>query len=269
MKRSSRELKALARESLKGHYGTLIGAFVLLIIFSSVLDFISNRIQANTRGVLPDIALQLLLSLIISILIYLMEIGIFAMILHMARGEAISVGQLFYAFAHSPNRFIILTVIQMIITQIPLIPAMVYGQTLLSFRLLPVLTYLGLFLAGYLVSIIIMLGFALSDLLLIEDEDMGAVESIRQSFSLMKGNKGRYFYLQISFIGLFLLSAFTLFIGLLWIVPYMLTTEIYFYLDVTGELDQPYTDDFSGSNYGFREDHWNTSSEYDGYNTEA
>ena len=74
----------------------------------------------------------------------------------------------------------------------------------------------------------------------------------------MSGNKGRLFYIQLSFFGLALLAVLSCGIGLLWLMPYMLTTEVFFYLDVCGELDQPhYSDPNMGSgNYGGNE--WNT-----------
>ena len=69
---------------------------------------------------------------------------------------------------------------------------------------------------------------------------------------MMHGNKGRFFYLQISFFGLALLCILTLGIGMLWLYPYMMTTEAFFYLDLTGEIDQP---------------HYDQSNTYTGYGT--
>ncbi len=59
---------------------------------------------------------------------------------------------------------------------------------------------------------------------------------MRESQELMRGNKGRYFYLIISFFGLLLLSVFTCYIGLLWLAPYMEMTQLLFYRDLIGEL---------------------------------
>lgn len=48
----------------------------------------------------------------------------------------------------------------------------------------------------------------------------------------MKGRKLRYFLLQLSFIGWWLLGILTLGLGFLWIIPYMLQTNTQFYLNL-------------------------------------
>ena len=48
----------------------------------------------------------------------------------------------------------------------------------------------------------------------------------------MRGNKGRYFYMGLSFLGILLLTYGTLGIGMLWTIPYMMCTTVYFYLDI-------------------------------------
>ena len=45
----------------------------------------------------------------------------------------------------------------------------------------------------------------------------------------MKGHRGKYILLQLSFIGWIILSVFTLYIGMLWIFPYMQISMICFY----------------------------------------
>jgi len=60
---------------------------------------------------------------------------------------------------------------------------------------------------------------------------------IGESARLMKGNKGRIFYIILSFIGWMCLGMLSFGSGLLWVIPYMQQTLIQFYLDVKGELD--------------------------------
>jgi len=45
----------------------------------------------------------------------------------------------------------------------------------------------------------------------------------------MKGNRGKYFSLEFSFIGWAILAAFTFGIGMLWLMPYMQIAAIYLY----------------------------------------
>ena len=63
------------------------------------------------------------------------------------------------------------------------------------------------------------------------------MESVADSKALMQGQKWRYFVLGLSFIGWVLLCVLTLFIGFLWLDPYMQATFSAFYLERTGQLD--------------------------------
>lgn len=76
--------------------------------------------------------------------------------------------------------------------------------------------------------------YALAPYLMAENPDIGVMEAIARSKELMRGNKGRLFCLQFSFIGWYLLSTLTLGIGTLWVAPYRKIAETAFYLDVTG-----------------------------------
>jgi uncharacterized membrane protein len=49
---------------------------------------------------------------------------------------------------------------------------------------------------------------------------------------MMRGQKWKYFLLYLSFIGWYLLCILTLFIGLLWLMPYIYTTQASFYEDL-------------------------------------
>ena len=261
MKRSSKELKAIAREALLGQYGSLIGAMFLLGIFSVILESIPVTITRNREDT-TSLIIQFLVTLIVSVLVYLLQIGMTVIVLRMTRRQAYSLSDLFYTFRAHPDRFIIVSAIQIGITMVLQIPAYVamflYPGTVIE----QTLVYLLLLLAGSIVSFIVLLGFTLADMLLIDNEDLGAIDALRQSWALMHGNKGRFFYLQISFIGLALLCIPTLGIGMLWLYPYMLTTEVCFYLDLTGELDHPHYsqtgyDTYTGYGTGY-DDTYNT-----------
>ena len=85
----------------------------------------------------------------------------------------------------------------------------------------------------------------------------------------MKGNIWRYLKLNLSFVPLIFLSAFTLYIALLWVLPYMEMSMATFYRDLNGELDHrlPGKGFYGGyeneNNYGYDNDRDND------YNAEA
>lgn len=259
MKRSSKELKALAREALLGQYGSLIGAMFLLGMFSVILESVPVTITRNREDT-TSLIIQFVITLIISVLVYLLQIGMTVIVLHMTRRQTYGLSDLFYTFRAHPDRFIIVSVIQIGISMILQIPAYIFLFLYPGDTIKRVLLYLLILLAGSIVSFIVLLGFTLADLLLIDNENLGAIDAIRQSWAMMHGNKGRFFYLQISFFGLALLCILTLGIGMLWLYPYMMTTEAFFYLDLTGEIDQPHYDQantYTGYGTGY-DDSYNT-----------
>lgn len=75
-------------------------------------------------------------------------------------------------------------------------------------------------------------------MLLTDHDSMSVMEAFHTSFRLMSGNKGRLFYIQLSFLGWELLALLSCGIGILWLSPYMNQTTVEFYRDVTGELDR-------------------------------
>ena len=74
--------------------------------------------------------------------------------------------------------------------------------------------------------------YALTPYILVEHPEMSANEAIEESMRLMDGHKFDLFYLQLSFIGWWLLGILTLGLGFLWIIPYMLQTNTQFYLNL-------------------------------------
>ena len=81
---------------------------------------------------------------------------------------------------------------------------------------------------------------------------------------LMKGNIWRYVKLNLSFIPLLLLSVFTFYIALFWIMPYMEMSMVAFYRDLDGELDYRLPGDGTADG-GFH--NW-TNDSGNGYDTE-
>lgn len=64
---------------------------------------------------------------------------------------------------------------------------------------------------------------------------MGATTFITESRNLMKGHKGRLFWIDLSFIGWYLLGFVTFGIAMLWVNPYLNATKAAFYNDLAKE----------------------------------
>lgn len=240
MKRSSRELKENARVILNGRYGIFIGTFLVYFLIAMAIESVPVFFlrTEGASGIVVSQVITLILSLIISIL----AAGFNRLSLNVSRGRQAGVGDLFYCFSHHPDRVIVVNFLISLVGIVCQIPTILITVSLgfQSFYYTPLSWIAGLLLCSLvfgIISYIITLGFSLSIPLLIDNPDMGAIEAMKTSAALMKGNKGRYFYISLSFIGISLLCILSFGIGYLWAFPYMSVTFMEFYRETIGELD--------------------------------
>lgn len=253
MKRSSRELKEIAREALLGSYGVFALAFLIYFLISFTIEMIP-MLFLKTETISGLITLQIV-TFILTLLIGVLAAGFQRISLNISRGLYSSVADLFYCFRHHPDRFIVVSFLITLISFALQIPTLVLGiwlistnpayHTPLSYVVLILLTALVMAVIAYIIT----LRFSLANILLIDNPQMGAIESMKTSSDLMRRNKGRYFYLSLSFIGMMLLMFLSCGIGAIWVTPYMNMTYIQFYREVIGELDggpreSNYTEDY-------------------------
>jgi uncharacterized membrane protein len=69
-------------------------------------------------------------------------------------------------------------------------------------------------------------------LILADNPGMALGEALKESRRLMRGSRFRLFVLGLSFLGWFALVYITFGLSILWLVPYMMTTNVYFYLNL-------------------------------------
>jgi len=84
-------------------------------------------------------------------------------------------------------------------------------------------------------GIIAAIRYSMGYYLMIENPDMEPMEALRESSELMKGYKMDFFMFALSFLGWALLSAITLGIGFLLLVPYYQMSKLNFYRKITGD----------------------------------
>lgn len=196
-----RELKRLAKVQLQGKYGTMIGALILqelLVLFAT--GILSMMIPGTDT--LSNI-LYYILTFIVQLIAGILQAGVSFLYLKAACGMQCSVGDIFYCFKHSPDKAIKIEFVLVIINAVCM---MVYVVITLAFT--PVF-YMMLDFPNYTVK-----------------------DILKKSIEVMKGNKMRYFLLDLSFIPWMFVGILTCGIGLLWIIPYMNMTSTNFYLDL-------------------------------------
>ena len=81
-------------------------------------------------------------------------------------------------------------------------------------------------------GIIVGLMFSHSYYILSEDPSKSITQCIKESVDMMNGHKWDLFYLELTFIGWWLLTAITVGIAGLWVAPYVKVTETNFYLSI-------------------------------------
>ncbi len=71
--------------------------------------------------------------------------------------------------------------------------------------------------------------YSMAFYILADNPEMSGMEALKESKKLMHGHKMEFILLQLSFIGWFLLVPFTLGILLIWLLPYIETTNALYY----------------------------------------
>ncbi len=95
-----------------------------------------------------------------------------------------------------------------------------------------IIIYSILFFILFIISLIISIIFAFSTIILVNNPSTSAIDALKQSKKLMVGNKLKYMYIFVTFIGWFLFAILTFGVGLLFVLPYLQLTVINFYKDL-------------------------------------
>lgn len=249
MKRSRKELKTLAKRALSGNYGTVVGSMLLgyLVMFAMMIPIMAvvviAAVNATVRGpLLPGAMTGWVIGLGIWYILVLIAGTLFMMgstrICYLfCIGQSGGIGDLLYAFKHHPCRFIGLSFLILLITLLGSLPGiimMICGQLMVGGGA-GIMLYLTGHVLTFFLGMIAVLRYSMAIFVLIEEPYRTVGECICLSKDMMAGNKMRLFKLHVSFIGVLLLGYLTFGLGSLWITPYMISTNIFFYLSVKEE----------------------------------
>jgi len=234
--KSSAELKASAREHLLGHYGTVIGAFLLMgLILGTATIAVSLVVDLST---IPGTIIYYAIMFLISVLTGLFTSGNAYLYLKVICGCPVSVGDLFYGFQLCPDKAITIQAWITLITYIANLPQIILNYIMMTnfHRMDQVMNLmlpyaLSLILSGV-VSVMLGLLYEQAFFLLHDFPQYTAKELLQKSRRLMVHHKGRLFYLYVSFLPLMLLGLLSCGLALLWVIPYMAATEAEFFLDL-------------------------------------
>ncbi len=228
-----RELKRLAKVQLQGKYGTMIGALILqelLVLFAT--GILSMMIPGTDT--LSNI-LYYILTFIVQLIAGILQAGVSFLYLKAACGMQCSVGDIFYCFKHSPDKAIKIEFVLVIINAVCMLPSDIltwkYPLTSLTDYDEIAMMY-SVTLLCMMVYVVITLAFTPVFYMMLDFPNYTVKDILKKSIEVMKGNKMRYFLLDLSFIPWMFVGILTCGIGLLWIIPYMNMTSTNFYLDL-------------------------------------
>lgn len=205
------ELKRSAKSKLSGKWGVAIGIFIVYIIItiaSAVLQ------EWNVLTFIPMLVLTAPIYLSISkIALNISENDEKPKVSHLSYG--------FKYFIKAVGAYLITMIPSGVLTLCGLLPTLP-GSLLIIILVVPV--------------VIVTLMFSQIIFILADNPEIGIIEAAKESYRLTKGYKGNIFVLQLSFVGLILLSIITLGLLLLYVMPYMEVTfaELYLYLKGKG-----------------------------------
>lgn len=241
MNRSRKYWKRYAKDSLNGNWGVSMAGMLAVAAVSFIGSIMS--VELFPGNTIFSLALGQIFSFIFSLIAIVFRAGYNYMLLNEARGKEFSLGNILYLFHNQPDRVLIAGFAVSILDMIAQIPFyyVVYmtdqGSTLEQ-QVAWVQMTMAMFVLSLVLNVILTVPFVLAFYLLTDDPEMGGMEALKTSAHLMKGNILKYWLMMLSFVPLLILSVFTMYIGLLWLLPYMYMTETVFYMDIMGELNE-------------------------------
>lgn len=242
---SASEIKRQARANLQGKWSTVIVISLIYTAISYAITFASNLI--------PFIGMA---SLIITIPL---QYGLIYSFIRIYRNEKYTYGDLFTSAFNNftktwkvvGNRLLklIVPIILVIVSICILVGSVIFiyiASRTTSDSHTIYITLAGIFLIigyiGYIASIIYLfvkdLLYALSYYIMYDNPNLTAKQIVQESEKIMKGQRGKYFCLGLSFFGWILLVMITFGIGLIFLMPYMQISIAIFYEDRIGKLNK-------------------------------
>lgn len=238
---SSRHYKLLARIQLKRQLLLSVSITAIYLFFYSLYTLYINYIVSNAatiRALLIPFFVSLLFTLISDVFI----VGLYRFYLLQAEKKEGQFSDLLYGIKHGPDRIIGFSLIKLVFTRLPFLPGLIFiGLYYFNGCKEELFVAVGVFLLmiGGVIGYVLSLGLSQCLLIAADGSEDSAVLIAKKSLSLMKGRKETFFFLQISFLPVFFLSAMTCYLGFFITVPYYLATTAYFYLDRTHRI-RPY-----------------------------
>lgn len=212
---SNKEIRTIARQELKGFWTMPVLATVVYFIITMVAQVPSqffNFAQISSTSMSFMLPMMIISFLIGIFFLCPLAYGFTLAFLHFLREDKEDTVEAIFCGFKTYIRAIGVYLLQMILV---------------------FLWFLLLFVPGIIKSLAYSLTFFISK----DHPELSAYECIQRSDDMMKGHKMQLFLLYLGFFGLAILSVFTLFIGMLWLIPFFQVCLAEFYENLKEEED--------------------------------
>lgn len=236
--RTIKELKRIARGNLQGNFTNLIRVSISCTLITSLLEMpfsmMTNEILFSMQNIIYLIALVL-----IDIGSVILTAGQYRLHMSLARTKKVPLSEFFIPIKEHTNQFILTELLLFGIYLLALTPAGI-SLYLICTRsgMLYYLLSLTLLIVSILLGIYLNLTFPLVYFAMLDNAELSMVQALKYTKHMVTSHRKRYLYMQLSFLGMSLLSILSFGIGFLWTQPYMIQTTTLFYLDLKGELSE-------------------------------
>ena len=222
----SRDFKEEALKALKGQYLEAMFAAIIATLLG-VQTMATNFFPASMKekkfeDLIPfEVPRELVGTVVVFVLIALIGFSLISFIINtgyakynydLVNSKSPSIGVLFKYFKHAKNSIVANFYVFII----------VFLWTL--FLIIP--------------GVVAAFSYAMVPFILAENPDLAPVEVLELSKKMMKGNRWRYFWLALSFIGWIIVCAFTFGIGYIFLAPYVSATQACFYKEISKKYEE-------------------------------
>ena len=232
----NRELMSAARASLRGCWGTAISVLAAWGLYGVVVSTLTEVLESWYSAVVGLFSSAATGSISLGLVVFSLSIS------RTGSGSFVQAFSGFRRFWTALGTWMVVMLIPWLWMLLVIVPglilyflyAWVAGAPADNPLSDPFLTLLGVVIIciASLVFSSVSLSYSQAYYLLADNPDMGAMEATGRSKKIMAGNRWKLFCLGCRFIGWGLLCVPTLFIGLLWLSPYMWVSFAKFYDDL-------------------------------------
>lgn len=222
------EIRKETREALRGKWGKAVCIVLAYMLISFIVGFVQGLIGEKT-------VLYSIIDLAFLIISVPLSFGLIISFIKLKRGDDVKA---FGFLKDGLSRFskswgiawhtfikLLLPIICIFLIAILMTLLIFFGNSSPVLTILGIALYIATLIYGVSRSFLYILAYYIG----YDRPELSSKECVKKSEELMKGNRGNYFLLQLSFIGWAILAVLSLGIGMLWLAPYIAIAEVCFY----------------------------------------